>query len=314
MKFRKNKQKGRTKSISFKRSGSKKKTGRQVGFWEPRLLSMLKMMGIVCTLCGIAIGLVFLERYVGKTTSVSEAGVRPELVDVPAWVTDTLKDKVFAVTKGYGDNPMLDEDAVLSVQQQITEQIAWLDDVKVRISHGRLYIAGRWRKPIALIKSGPFQFYVDAEQVALDYVPMPHLTLVEVAGLPPVITVPPLGDVWPRNDLAAAIQILDRLDRMDQTQTPDKPLLQEIDRIDVSNYKGRQDDSEPHIILYAKDNTKILWGAEIGTWQRYLESTDEEKLAKLYYYYKTYGTLSGRVKFINLCDPRDKVPLPIDRY
>ena len=314
MKFKKNKQKERTKSISFKRSGSKKKKGRQVGFWEPRLMSMLKVVGIVCTLCGIAIGLVFLERYVGRTTSVSENDARPELVNIPAWVTENLKEKVYAAARGYGENPILDEDAVLSAQQHITEQIAWLDDVKVRISHGRLYVDGRWRKPIALIQSGPFKFYVDAEQVALDYVPMPHLTIVKVAGLPPVITVPPLGDVWPRNDLAAAIQILDRLDRMDQTQTPDKPLLQEIDRIDVSNYKGRQDDGQPHILLYSKDNTKILWGAEIGTWQRHLESTDEEKLAKLYYYYKTYRTLSGRVKFINLCDPRDKVPLPIDRY
>ena len=277
-------------------------------------MSMLKVLGIVCTLCGIAIGLVFLERYVGKTTSASKDDVRPDLVGVPAWVSEPLKEKVYAAAKGYGENPILNEDAASSVQRQIVERIAWMDDVKVRITHGRLQIAGRWRKPVALIKSGPFQFYVDAEQVALDYVPMPHLTIVEVAGLPPVLTVPPLGDIWPRNDLAAAIQILDRLDRMDRTQTPDKPLLQEIDRIDVSNYKGRQKGNEPHIILYSKDNTKIIWGAEIGTWQRHLESTDEEKLAKLYYYHKTYGLLSGQAKVINICDPRDKVPLPIDRY
>ena len=110
------------------------------------------------------------------------------------------------------------------------------------------------------------------------------------------------------------LQILDRLSKMDETLTPDKPLLQEIDRIDVSNYKGRQNDNQAHIILYSKDNTPILWGAEIGTWQRHLESTDEDKLAKLYHYYETYGSLSGRAKIINLYDPRDKVPLPIDRY
>lgn len=314
MKFRKNKQQERTKSISFKRGISKKKKGRQVGFWEPRLMSMLKVLGIVCTLCGIAIGLVFLEKYVGKTTSVSGDDVHPELVNVPSWVSEVLKEKVYAAARGYGENPILDEDAALSVQQKITEQVAWLDDVKVRISHGRLYVAGRWRKPIALIKSGPFQFYVDAEQVALDYVPMPHLTIVEVAGLPPETAKPPWGEVWPCNDLAAAIQILDRLDRMDKTLTPDKPLLQEIGRIDVSNYKGRQDGNQAHIVLYSKNNTEILWGAEIGTWQRHLESTDEEKLAKLYHHYQTYGTLSGGVKYINLRDPRDKVPLPIDRY
>ena len=275
---------------------------------------MIKMLGIVCTLCGIAIGLVFLERYVGKTTAISREDTRPELLGVPPWVAEPLREKVYAAAKGYGENPILDEDAALSVQRKIAEQVAWLDDVKVRISHGRLCISGRWRKPVALIKSGPFRFYVDAEQVALDYVPMPHLTIVEVTGLPPVITVPPLGDVWPRNDLAAAIQILVRLNRMDKTLTPDKPLLSEIGRIDVSNYKGRQNSTEPHIILYSKGDTEIVWGAEIGTWHRHLESTDEEKLAKLYHHYQTYGSLSDGVKFINIRDPRDKVPLPIDRY
>jgi len=52
----------------------------------------------------------------------------------------------------------------------------------------------------------------------------------------------------------------------------------------------------------------------MGKWQQHLELSDEEKLASLYSYYKDYGTLSGGVKFINLRDPRDNIPLPIDKY
>jgi len=275
---------------------------------------MLKVLAAVCVLCGIAIGLVLLEKYVGETTPASADEAGPVLVDIPTWVNEQLKERVYAAARGHGENPRLDEDAALSVQRNITEQIAWLDDVKVRITGGRLCIEGRWRKPVALIKSGLYKFYVDAEQVALNYVPMPSLTIVQVTGLPLVTAVPPLGKVWHRNDLAAAIKILDRLDRMDKSLTPDRPLLREIDRIDVSNFKGRQNSDDSHIILYSKDNTEIMWGAEMGAWQRHLESTDEEKLAKLYHYYETYGTLSGGVKYINLRDPRDKIPLPIDRY
>lgn len=275
---------------------------------------MLKVLGVVCTLCGIALVLVFLERYVGETTASSREDTDLELIDVPTWVSEPLREKVYAIVKDYGENLIQDEDAALSIQRRIAEQFAWLDDVKVRITHGCLHIEGRWRKPVALIKLDTLEFYVDAKQVALDYVPMPHLTIVKVSGLPQVTERPPLGEVWLRNDLTAAIMILDRLHRMDQSLTPDKPLLREIDRIDVSNYKGRRSPNDPHIIFYTKDNTEIIWGAELGTWQRHLESTDEEKLAKLYGYYKTYGTLSGGVKYINLCEPRDKVPLPIDRY
>ena len=46
----------------------------------------------------------------------------------------------------------------------------------------------------------------------------------------------------------------------------------------------------------------------------YLEATDEDKLAKLYGYYEEFGTLLKGAKYINLRDPRDKIPLPIDKY
>ncbi|GAI43037.1 unnamed protein product, partial [marine sediment metagenome] len=49
-------------------------------------------------------------------------------------------------------------------------------------------------------------------------------------------------------------------------------------------------------------------------WQKYLEATDEEKLAKLYGYYKEYGSLLNAVKYINLRNPQETVPRPIDKY
>jgi hypothetical protein len=128
---------------------------------------------------------------------------------------------------------------------------------------------------------------------------------------------PPPGEVWQSDDLAAAVMILGRLDQMDKSLTPEKPLLGEIDSIDVSNFNGRENSRNSHIILYAlyaEDNTEIIWGAEIGKWQQHLESTDEQKLAKLYSHYKEHGKLTGDVKYINLRDPQDNIPLPIDKY
>ena len=101
---------------------------------------------------------------------------------------------------------------------------------------------------------------------------------------------------------------------MDKLTTPDKPLLYEIDSIDVSNFNGRENRQFPHIVLYAKDKTEIIWGAEIGNWARHFEAKDEEKLAKLYSYYKEHGSLLEGVKYINLRDPQDDIPLPIDKY
>ena len=136
----------------------------------------------------------------------------------------------------------------------------------------------------------------------------------EVRGLANTAGIAAPGQVWRTDDLAAAVEILIRLERMDMLVTPDKPLLYEIDSIDVSNFAGRQSGRDSHIVLYSKDNAQIMWGAEIGTWQQHLEATDEEKLAKLYAYYKEYGTLLNGVKYINLRDPQQTIPLPVDKY
>jgi hypothetical protein len=167
---------------------------------------------------------------------------------------------------------------------------------------------------MGLIKSGKRSFYVDAEQVVLDFVQMPGIPIVEITGLSAARNIPPLGEILEGEDLAAAITLLDQLERRDRIETTQKPLLSEIKRLDVSNFDGRKNRKLPHIVLYAQDDTPIIWGAKVGEWQRHLESTDEQKIAKLYSYYKEYGTLSGGVKHINLCDPLDDIPQPIDKY
>jgi len=308
MTARRKRKKSGTKRISFKHGRSKKKKKKQVRRLGPTLLGILKISAVVCVLAGIVIGLIFLK----KSVPISEGKVR--LGDVPAWVTGELRKKVLAAAGDEGEDLRLDENAAALVQKNIKKEVVWLDDVKVQTMHDHLLIKGRWRRPVGLVKSGRRKFYVDAGQVVLDFVAIPHLPIVEIIGLSPTRKTPQLGKVRQGDDLVAAITILDRLDRMDKSDTSDKPLLYEIDRIDVSNFNGRKNSKRPHILLYAKDDTEIIWGAEVGKWQRYLESTDEQKLAKLYSYYEENGTLSGDAKYINLRDPQDDIPLPIDKY
>jgi len=322
MAARRKRKKSRTKRISFKPGTSKRKKKSQASRVGPSMMRILKILAVACIftsvvaciVVGIVVGFSFLERYVKETSPVSEQTIRLELVDVPAWVTEELEAKILAPAKNDGEDLILDENAAALVQKNIKKEIVWLKDIKVQKTHDRLRIEGRWRKPVGLVKSGKRKFYVDVEQVVLDFVQMPRLPIVEITGLSPTRKTPPLGKVREGDDLAAAITILDKLDRMDKSDTPDKPLLYEIDRIDVSNFNGRKNSKLAHIVLYAKDDTEIIWGAEFGTWQRYLESTDEQKLAKLYSYYKENGTLSGDAKYINLRDPQDNIPLPIDKY
>jgi hypothetical protein len=306
--------KSKSKRIFLKSGTSKRKKTKQRIRLVASLISSFKISLMVCVLGGTAIGLLYLDRYRKETTPPMEGQVELELVDVPAWVNSELKQKALTAAKGDLEDLRIDENAAGLVQQNIDRRFAWLDDVKVRTTHNALLIEGRWRKPMGLIKQGKRSFYVDAEQVVLDFVEMPGMPIVEITGLAAARNIRPLGEVWEGDDLAAAITLLDRLERRDRIETTQKPLLSEINRLDVSNFDGRKNRKLPHIVLYAKDDTKIMWGAKVGEWQRYLESTDEQKIAKLYSYYKEYGTLSGGVKYINLCDPQDDIPQPIDKY
>jgi hypothetical protein len=272
------------------------------------LKRVLKAVSVLCVLAVAGILLFFSERYL---KSASPIGTGPlVLLNVPEWVNAELRAKILAAASS--DSFRLDEQTAHLVAQKL-KSVAWLDDVQVQIDHDSVGVNARWRKPLALITRNFERFYIDAELVVLDYVDVPELPVVRIKGVF-LSSIPQPGQKLQEEDLVAAIAVLTLLDRMDKDLVPDRPLLREIESIDVSNFKGRDNSSAPHIVLYAKDQTQIIWGAEIGAWARHLEAKDEEKLAKLYTYYEQNGTLMGGARYINLRDPQDKVPMPTDRF
>jgi len=289
------------------------KKKRKIDSHSQSLTGFLKVLAVICVFAALAVGLVFLDKYVKKVAPAWGKTVDVKLIEPPPWVNQPLRDKIITAAT-VDEDVKLDEDAIRLIASNLARKVAWLQKVKVQATHDKILIQADYRKPIALVKSGLRKFYVDAELVVLDFVPMPNLPIVQVKGLTPITKMPPVGKAWQQEDLAAAVAILARLDRMDKLVTPDKPLLYEIDSIDVSNFKGRENSRLPHIVLYTKDNTEIIWGAEIDAWAGHLEAKDEEKLAKLYNYYKEFGKLSGGAKYIDLRTPQDTIPLPIDKY
>jgi hypothetical protein len=270
--------------------------------------AIAKAAALICLLAGIGVFLRYAEGFV-RSADAGESGSLI-LVEVPSWASWDLKLHVAEVAGG-SRFPIADDTA--EVVTRNLAPMAWLDDVKVQVTHDAVRVKAHWRKPVALLRKESSPFYVDADLVALDYIPMPQLPIVEVKGVV-VEQLPRPGERFDRNDLAAAVALICLLDRADAEFAPKTPLLEQISNVDVSNYKGRKSAREPHIVLNTKGDTQIIWGAEIGEWARHLEAKDEQKLASLYSYYKKFGSLSADVKYINVRDPQDRVPQPIDRY
>jgi hypothetical protein len=281
-----------------------------IGDWNWVLI--LKVAAVLAFLAGSGAFLRYAEAYVRTISPADEGGLK--LIGVPEWADCNLKERVAEVAGGKRF-PLTEETAAVLARN--LAPMAWLDNVDVQVTHDRVCVKARWRKPVAVIDvpEDRMKRYVDADLVVLDYMPMPHLPIVEIKGVE-LKKVPLPGQVFDQPDLAAGVALVVLLNRMDAEVMPKNPLLDHIASIDVRNFKGRKNPRgpQPHIVLRSKDDTQIIWGAELGEWTKYFEATDEQKLAKLYAYYRDYGSLSGGAKYIDLCNPQDRIPRPIEKY
>jgi len=301
----KRKKTGKSEKDSFKLGSSKDRKKRRISRYRQSLLFIAIVVGIVCVFAGAGVFFVFLDQRVPRP---QQSGFI-KLVNPPEWINEALKEKIYKAAQAGGKNMKLDENAAQKVQQNIAK-VSWVDHVTVQTTADSFIVDANWRKPVGLLKIGQGKFYVDRESVVLDFVPMSNLPIIEIKGFPASAKPPAPGQVWHSDALSAAVAILTRLDWMDKKEVPNKPLLNQIESIDITNF---QNNRLPHIVLYAKDGTGIIWGAEIGTWQRYLEARDEDKLAKLYGYYSETGSLLNRVKYIDLRQPDKANFQPVDK-
>ncbi|MHC4629555.1 MAG: hypothetical protein ACYTDV_21480, partial [Planctomycetota bacterium] len=166
MAARKRKKKGKTGAISSLLSVLKRKRKKRTSWVGPGLRAIVKVLAVVCLLSGAALGLLFLEEYVKDAAGMSQDAFYLELADVPAWVDAGLKNEVKEIANSGGVDVRSDDDAALAVRRNIEKQVAWLDDVTVRVKQDVLRVEGRWRKPVALIRTDLVEpRYVDSELV-----------------------------------------------------------------------------------------------------------------------------------------------------
>jgi hypothetical protein len=287
---------------------SDKKSNAQVN-----VIAVLKVFAIAVVLVAIGFGFVVLERYV-KTAPNVQHRVTKLKIDKPFWVSPELMDRIKEVIKSssqsHGEDFLVDDKLTFSIAKSLTK-VAWLYDLNIHIDGDSLVISAKWRKPIAVFQAGEHERYISSDFVVLEYIPVKGLPLIDLKGFQ-AKKFPEIGEVWEREDVAAAVELIKVLEKMDQRMCPDNPLLFQVSAIDIGNFNCRQSSRMPQIILFAKDGTNINWGAPVGSAQRYIEAPENEKLAMLYDFYKVNGKLElDGYKYIELRIPQKNVPSPV---
>jgi hypothetical protein len=272
-------------------------------------VAIVKVVAVIGFLAASGAFLRYAEGYVKAVAPIEEGHLK--LVGVPDWAKSDLRNRVAEFAGGTRFE--LTDKTASTIAGKLAS-MSWLADMGVRVTNDSVLVSARWRKPIVMvdIREENRKIYVDQDLVVMDYMPMPHLPIVEAKGVSLNI-VPPLGQTFDEGDLQAAVDLAVLLNQMDAEFAPKTPLLEQIASIDVSNYKGRKNVRLEHIVLHAKDGALIIYGAEIGQYAKNAEASDEEKLASLYGYYKEFGSFGSEAKYINVRLPQSRVHLPIDR-
>lgn len=299
--------------FSFKKKLTKtEKKQRSIAVRSTLLIFMLIIIAVA-----LVAGFIFMDRFVKRTSNFADRSLGLELLDVPDWVGSQLQQEIVDTAHKGGVDFLLNETTARQVGENL-RTLPWLYDVQVSIGAESIIVKANYRRPLALIKARDGQFYIDAQSVVLNYIPVDKLIIPEITGTSAYLLTPrSVGEKSAGADLAAAIELIELLSKMDVQVTPKKPLLAEIKSIDMSNFDGRRSSSQPHIVFYAEDGTEIKWGAKKGDWSKNLEARDEEKLTILYNTFTELGTIQIRAaqkgSFIDLTKPQT-MSLPIDKY
>jgi hypothetical protein len=210
-----------------------------------------------------------------------------------------------------------DRDLLVGVRQRLVAD-PWVAEVKqVRRAYtdkpgDTIEIDCTYRVPTALVKwhDGYWLVASDGYKLPERYDPseVPKV-MGEAEGMPPLRIIdgvrhapPEAGEKWVGDDLMAGLNMVAVLSS--------DPVADAVLKIDVSNFSGRDDPREAHIVLITKYNTQIRWGRPAGDDQSF-EISPARKLQCLERIAAQYGRIDANQPWIDV--RFDTVRIPSDK-
>ena len=267
-----------------------------------------QLLVLVIMLSVAYVGLMYLEGYVQRITEQREVELTVELADTPSWASEELVERICLAGGIRSDDFLLEESLAREWAANIGRH-PWVKCVRqVRKRYdGRVVIDCELREPVASVEQGGKLYYLDLEGMVLPEMPV-YSHLVRLRGSK--IRLPEPGKCVNSKAFVAGLQVLSLIREVDGQLPRRQRLWQELARLDVSNFEGRVNKGESHLMLYTKNDTPVRWGAAVGRERPYNEAPVKIKLAKLYQAYKLYGSLD-EYSFVELRDLRNERADPL---
>ncbi len=288
--------------------------------WPPAYTRVALHLSLALLLIAAGgVGFYFLKQKVDQTYLYPRLPIKVVLKDRPVWMCDLLADQIEKSARPVGLRSALDQQ-LLKDSYEMLRHNPWVRQVRqVRRVFGEkpgdtIEIDAEYRAPIALVAWGGYYWFVDSAGVKLpeyytgDELPQimfgrdPSRRQVNIRVISGIHNPPPEeGRKWPGDDLLAALDVARLLSG--------ESFANEIWRIDVANFAGRESPADPQIVLVTDHKTRILWGEPIGG-VFHAEVDPRIKLQHLAQLKQEYGRVDANHPWVNI--RFDKVTYPID--
>jgi hypothetical protein len=272
-----------------KKSADTKKTSKEADNLDRHpIRSFLKAVALLVFIGFSVYGYLRARDHVVKNVTFSQNPPKVILKDRPSWMSDALANKIARVAAPDVAYSAFDHQLLVNTAMLLRthpDSAPWIKNVRsVRREYEKtpgdmLEIDCDFRAPVALVKWETFYWLIDGDGILLpeqytqadlrkvtydgDHV---SLRIIEGVGTSP----PESGQKWQGADLAAGIEMVRLL--------YGKPYANEIERINVTNFDGRQDPREAQLVLITRYQTQVRWGRPIHASDFRIEVSPEQKL------------------------------------
>jgi len=225
----------------------------------------------------------------------------------PIWMSDFLADTIATSVRPDVARSPLDHKLLVEAVDALQSN-PWIKTVnQVRRAYDRapgdtIEVDCEYRAPVALVKhDGLFTFVDEAGTILPDRFTADQLSRLiygsqgktEIRIIDGVKQRPTsAGQHWPGDDLTAGLELVRLLAH--------QPFADEILKVDVSNYHGRQDPAAAHIVLVTKYLTEIRWGRNPSATDKFVEAAPEVKLAHMAEIFRQFKQIDAHQPWLDL--------------
>jgi hypothetical protein len=254
----------------------------------------------VILLALVMVGVWKAKQFADESLARPAAPAKIVFLNKPAWMNDALVARITESVSPVSVSSSLDHKVLVDTTSML-RACAWVKNVnQVRRVYGgapgdTIEVDCEFRTPVALVMDERLYWMVDGDGVKLpekftaDELGKLGLGLEPKRQLRRIVGVdvraPQAGEVWKGDDIKAGLDLVKLMH--------DKPFLNEIVEVDVTNFASRMDVNAAQLILRTFRGTEVRWGQPINSAQIYREQTPEAKLQMLERVYAQYDRVDA---------------------